>query len=240
LATGAIVLASTSASGEQGNGDSFGPWLSADGAKVAFSSSATNLMPGDTNGTEDIFVKDLATGAISRASTLASGEQANAGSFNPSLSADGTKVAFVSAAGNLVPGETMSGIFVKDLTTGAISRANASASGELANSGSFEPSLSADGTRVAFLSSATNLVPGDTNGALDTFVKDLATGAIVLASTSASGELANNNTASSRPFLSADGTVVAFASTATNLVPGDTNGASDVFVRDLSDLFALG
>jgi hypothetical protein len=113
----AIIRASTSASGGQGNGASTRAVLSADGAKLAFSSEASNLVPGDTNGVEDVFVKDLATGAITWASTSARGEEGNGFSQLPWLSADGNKVAFDSVASNLVPDDTkeVRDVFVRDL-----------------------------------------------------------------------------------------------------------------------------
>src|SRR5262249_27327165 len=156
--------------------------------------------------------KDLRTGAVVRASTDSTGNQANGGSFFPSLSGDGRYVAFWSRASNLVPGDTNSreDVFVKDLWTGAVVRASPTAGGSQANGGSDTPALSADGRYVAFRSGASNLVPGDTNGAADIFVKDLWTGAVVRASTAAGGSQANNG--SLPPALSADGRYVAFRS----------------------------
>lgn len=233
LTTGAIARASTAADGTQGNNDSrfFSP-LSADGRFVAFESLASNLVPGDTNGTWDIFVKDLATGAITLASTAADGTPANAHSIDPTLSADGRIVAFRSPASNLVPGDTngTDDVFVKDLTTGAVTLASTAADGAQGNY-SYNPSLSADGRFVAFQSYASGLVPGDTNGSYDVFVKDLATGAIERISTDALG--AQGNGASWNPVFSPSGTKVAFSSLASNLVPGDTNGAEDIFVVTL-------
>ncbi|MFZ1416317.1 MAG: hypothetical protein WAS73_17315 [Defluviicoccus sp.] len=234
LTTGILTRASTAADGTQGNGRNLDPSLSADGSKVAFWSTATNLVPGDTNGGDDIFVKDLTTGAVTLASTAADGTQGNDENHHPSLSADGRFVAFASGASNLVPGADGFHIFVKDLTTGAITLASTAADGTQGNhwSGS-DPSLSADGRFVAFSSYASNLVPGDTTGAWwDIFVKDLTTGAITLASTATDGTQGDNH--SGQPSLSADGRFVAFWSDASNLVPGDTNGTWDIFVKDLT------
>ena len=209
---------------------SHNPAMSADGKTVAFDSNASTLVPGDTNGTSDIFVKNLTTGAVTRASVAADGTQANEGSYDPALSADGRTVAFSGYASNLVPGDTneMGDIFIKDLTTGAITRANVAADGTEANGLSYRPVLSADGKTIAFSSYASNLVPGDTNGASDIFIKDLTTGASTRANVAADGTEANG--VSYRPALSADGRTVAFSSNASNLVPGDTNGTSDIFV----------
>jgi WD40-like Beta Propeller Repeat len=93
---------------------------------------------------------------------------------------------------------------------------------------SFNPSISADGRYMAFLSSANDLVSGDTNGTYDAFVKDLQTGAITRVSTEANGSQGNSD--SIRPSVSADGRYVAFTSGASTLLPGDTNNAGDVFL----------
>src|SRR5260370_1067500 len=101
-----------------------GPSISADGRYVAFRSDASNLVPGDTNGTEDVVVRSLQAGAIASVSTNAGGDQGNSFSSNPSISADGRYVAFISGAFNLVPGDTngTQDVFVRDLQTGAITR----------------------------------------------------------------------------------------------------------------------
>ncbi|MGG5822952.1 TolB family protein [Falsiroseomonas sp. HW251] len=240
FATGRLVLASASENGEEGNGRSFQPAISRDGTKVAFVSDADNLVPGDDNGTSDVFVKDLVTGAITLVSASSAGEQGNSGSLLPSISADGTRVAFESFASNLVPGDDNGtlDIFVKDLISGAVTLASTSAEGEQGNGRSEFPSLSIDGRRVAFVSEATNLLPGDANTASDVFVKDLVSGAITLASASSGGEQGNGS--SGIPSLSADGNMIAFDSEASNLVPGDTNGVLDVFVKNLDGAFAAG
>jgi hypothetical protein len=226
-----IVVASTSDSGQKGAGNSVGSSLSADGTKVAFHSAATNLDPGDTDATLDIYVKDLTTGDITLASTSDTGVKGNSQSFTPSLSDDGTKVAFVSSSTNLVSGAA-GGVYVKDLTTGTITLASTSDAGVSGNSGANEPSLSADGNKVAFLSGATNLDPGDTDSLADVYVKDLTTGNITLASTSDTGVKANIR--SLQPSLSDDGTRVAFWTQATNLDPADTDTNADVYVKDLT------
>jgi Tol biopolymer transport system component len=235
LRTGEITRVSTSASGEQGNGRSSGPSLSADGGRVAFSSAASNLVPGDANGVSDVFVKDLGTGEVTLVSASAGGEQGNGASADASLSADGKHVAFAGTAGNLAPGDAngTGDVFVKDLATGAVTLASVSTDGEQGASFSYNPWLSADGSRVAFVSNASNLAPGGNSGP-NVFVKDLGTGEVTLASASAGGEQGGSFVSSDEPSLSADGGRVAFESTAGNLVPGDTNGVGDVFVRDLA------
>ena len=233
---GDVTLASTSDSGVKGNGDSgFNkPGVSDDGPPVvAFFSSAANLDPMDMDSTPDIYVKDLATGDITLASTSDTGEKGDAGSFNPVLSADGTVVVFHSDAANLDPADTdsVADIYVKDLTTGDITLASTSDQGVKANGYSFFPSLSADGTRVAFGSFATNLDPTDTDSVADIYMKDLTTGDITLASTSGAG---GGNGGSSTPFLSTDGTVVSFSTFASNLDPADIDSIEDVYVKNLT------
>ena len=242
VATGAITRASTAADGTQGNGGSNVASLSTDGSRVAFQSDASNLVAGDTNGTSDIFVKNLTTGAIVNASASANGAQGNGASTSASLSRDGTLVAFTSDASNLVAGDTngRADVFVKNLTTGAITRVSAGTDGTQGNAESGNARISADVTKVTFTSRAGNLVPGDTNIVSDVFVKDLTTGTLTRASVSAAGTQANRASDGSGPSLSADGSRVAFASGASNLVPGDTNNVSDVFVADTVICFATG
>ena len=167
------------------------------------------------------------------ASTNAAGAPANGNSFNPAISADGRYVAFESDATNLVAGDGNGArdIFVKDLQTGAIWCASTDAQGVFGNGGSSSPDITADGRYVVFQSDAPNLVPGDTNGAIDVFIKDIQTGAIRRASTDALG--AGGNAASTSARISADGHFVTFESAATNLVPGDTNYHTDIFIKDL-------
>ncbi|MFD1281513.1 Hint domain-containing protein, partial [Methylobacterium goesingense] len=232
--TGTVTLVSTSSAGVQGNSTSNTASISADGTRVAFQSSASNLVAGDTNGQQDIFVKDLTTGTTTRVSTDSTGAQTTSGtSTTPSISADGTRVAFQSGATNLVAGDTngLTDVFVKNLTTGTTTRVSTDSAGAQVNGTSNNASISADGTRIAFQSIANNLVVGDTNSLTDVFVKDLTTGNTTLVSTDSTGAQASS--ISSNASISADGTRVAFQSTATNLVAGDTNGATDVFVKDL-------
>ncbi len=236
LVTGEISLASTSDTGVKGNNESREPSLSADGTKVAFFSGATNLDPADTDKNLDVYVKDLVTGNITLASTSDTGVKANHDSWDPSLSADGTKVAFFSSATTLDPADSGPDlhydVYVKDLVTGDITLASTSDTGVKGNNESLEPFLSVDGTEVAFRSFASNLDPVDTDTSSDVYVKDLVTGDITLASTSDAGVKANNDV-SQAPSLSADGTKVAFSSQATNLDPVDTDTSSDVYVKDL-------
>ncbi len=151
------------------------PSISADGRFVTFSSKASNLVPGDTNFSQDIFVRDLSTNTTARVSVSGAGNQGNSNSRSPSISGNGRFVAFASDASNLVPGDTNGAqdIFVRDLSTNTNTRVSVSSTGNQANQDCFTPSISADGRFVAFNSSASNLVPGDTNNENDIFVRDL-------------------------------------------------------------------
>jgi Tol biopolymer transport system component len=231
--TGTTTRVSVANAGYEGNNDSSSPSISADGRYVAFASLASNLVSGagDTNGVEDIFVRDRQTGTTERVSVSSAGTQGNGASSSPSISADGRYVAFYSLASNLVSGDTNGtfDIFVRDRQTGTTELVSVSSSGVQGNSASSSPSISADGRYVAFYSPASNLVSGDTNGSADIFVRDRQTGTTGLASVSSTG--AQGNGASYTPTISADGRYVAFYSPASNLVSGDTNGSADIFVR---------
>jgi ELWxxDGT repeat protein/predicted outer membrane repeat protein len=230
--TNLIERVSLASDGSQTNGNSNIPSISADGRYVAFTSAATNLVPGDTNSCPDVFVYDRQTDTIERVSISSDASQANRISYTPSLSADGRYVAFQSEASNLVPGDTngKSDIFVYDRQTGAIERVSIASDGSQANLFSFNLSISASGRYVAFDSSASNLVPGDTNGKSDIFVYDRQTDEIERVSLASGGSQANGE--SNYPSISDDGRYVAFVSSASNLVLGDTNGYRDTFVYD--------
>jgi Tol biopolymer transport system component len=219
------------AGGDQGNGESDGPVLSAAGRFVAFTSRAGNLVPGDTNGRQDVFVRDRQKGTTARVSVGTGDGQGNRESWEGELSADGRFVAFTSFARNLVPGDTngFTDVFVRDRQTGTTERVSVGAGGQ-GDHESSHPALSADGRFVAFGSFASNLVPGDTNDSWDVFVRDRRTGRTERVSVSTGSGQGRGG--SSSPTLSADGRFVAFHSHASNLVPGDTNGRSDVFVHD--------
>lgn len=154
-------------------------------------------------------------------------------SRDPAISGDGNVVAWVSQGASFTAGDTNSvdDIFVRDLTTGVTTRVSVDSGGALSNGTSFKPALSYDGQRVVFASYATNLVVGDTNGQPDIFMHDRATGVTSRISVDSAGAQANS--ASEDSAISDDGTAVVFYSFASNLVPGDTNSASDCFVRDL-------
>jgi Tol biopolymer transport system component len=223
---------SVDSAGNQGDYDSYSPALSADGRFVAFTSIATNLVPGGTNGRWHVFVRDRQTGTTEQVSVDSAGNQGDSASYDPTLSADGRFVVFYSDATNLVPGDTngAADVFVHDRETRATERVSVDSAGTQGNGNVFGPSISGDGRFVVFYSDATNLVPGDTNGAADVFVHDRETRTTERVSVNSAGTEGNGH--SVRPALSADGRFVAFDSGATNLAPGDTGGQVDVFVHD--------
>jgi len=247
--TGITERVSVASDGSQGNYDSGGSSISTDGRYVAFQSHASNLVSGDTNGSWDIFVHDRQTGSTERVSVASDGSQGNGGSYSPSISAGGRYLAFLSEASNLVSGDTNNfcgnppeynnclDIFVHDRQTGSTQRVSLSSDGSQGNHESYSPSISADGRYVAFESYASNLVIGDTNkfcggyiSCPDIFVHDRQTGVTQRVSLASDGS--QGNSYSHSPSISADGRYVAFFSSASNLVSGDTNGYTDTFVHD--------
>jgi Tol biopolymer transport system component len=217
----------------QGNSNSYGGKVSADGRYVVFASDSTNLVTGDGNNASDIFVHDMQTGGTSRVSLGFGGQQPNAGSYSPSISGDGHYIAFVSDATNLVPVDTNSktDVFVRDQLAGSITRVSVSSLGEQGDGYSYQCAISSDGRYVAFTSTAYNLAQGGAFGYPSVYVRDLQMGTTVCASVNPSGQSGTGG--SSYPSITADGHYVAFQSDSTDLVPGDTNAATDIFVRDM-------
>ncbi len=235
LLTGVTERASVPTGGSQAQGHSTAPSISANGRYVAFESSATNLVGPDNNQRDDVFVRDRWTGVTERVSSAPGGAESTGTNRAASISADGSRVAFMSLSENLVPGDTNGtwDIFVHDRASGLTVRASVGVNGAQGDGGSQHPSISANGRFVAFVSSATNLVTGDTNGKTDVFVRDLTgltTARVHVDSNGIQGD--QNADGIAAPAVSADGRYVAFGSQATNLVFGDTNGRYDVFVHD--------
>jgi len=228
-----LELISVSTAGVQANSASVNPSISGDGRYVAFQSTASNLAAGDADGLTDIFVRDRSLTTTTLVSRSTGGTKGNSHSESASISSDGRYVAFRSDANNLVAGDTgQSDVFVHDRNTAITTRVSIDSLGVQGNNYSYAPAISGDGRHVAFTSYASNLVAGDTNGFQDIFVHDRTTLATTRVSID-SGGLQSNNSAE-RPSLSADGSRIAFDSSATNLVPGDTNGQRDIFVRDVA------
>ena len=285
-AAGVVGRPSVSTGGTQGNGDSLFPAISSNGRFVAYGSSATNLVSGDTNGENDVFVRDRQNGTTERVSISTHGAQGNGWSQLPTISGGGRYVAFMSAASNLVHIDSNLDwdIFVRDRKNGTTKLVSVASGGAASNGYSQGAFISADGRYVTFESGASNLVSGDTNGAGDAFIRDLDTGRTTLVSIRPDGKqfaetsrpiaisadgryvafnldqprtgislafIRDRGTGTTRRLsigidgakanddvfaggISANGRFVALTSTATNLVPGDTNGEQDVFVRDLA------
>jgi Tol biopolymer transport system component len=236
-AAGATVRVSVSTTGAQGDYYADGPALSGNGRSVAFHASSTNLVPGATNGVEDVFVRDRRSGVTRRVSVSDTEAQASSatptfGSSYPGISADGRWVTFVSGASNLVRGDTnvVEDAFVRDRRRGTTTRISVPTRRAQADGYSYQTKINASGRYVVFGSAASNLVPGDTNAEQDVFVHDLRTGRTTRESVAARGAQANS--ACLEPAISADGRHVGFMSWASNLIQGDTNEAADVFVRD--------
>jgi tricorn protease-like protein len=232
-----ISRVSVSTEGLQADRESWSPAVSGDGRFIAFSSSATNLVAEDTNGTEDVFVFDRSTLSVQRVSVNSAGEQANGASLSPNLSADGRFVAFISAATNLVEDDTndTADTFLHDRLTGETARVSIASDGSEGDGSSFSdvPALSADGCIIAFGSYASNLVPeGDLNGDNpDVYIHDCLTRQTRRVSVDSSGNQGNDW--SWKPDISADGRFITFSSFSNNLITGDTNQAIDVFVHDM-------
>jgi Tol biopolymer transport system component len=242
---GGIELVSVSSSEEQVVTQSclVRPAISADGRFVAFHSDATGLVPDDTATNSDIFVRDRELGTTERVSVGSSGETAEgngteyATNLDPAISADGRFVAFTSSGRNLIADREIfeTHVYVRDRLTATTSIVSERPDQEQTNGPAAQPSLSADGRYVAFVSYAEGLVPGDENLGPDVFVRDRVSGTTTAASVSSTGALpayVSGRPQSEQPSISADGRYVAFSSNAYDLVPGDADGDIDVFVRD--------
>jgi len=227
------LLVSVDSAGNEGNGRSSNPSISGDGRYVAFSSNASNLVSPATSGYQHIFVHDRIERKTFLISAASDGTEGNGGSNNPSITADGVLVAFESNASNLVPEDNNddTDIFVHHRLTGQIARISVASNGTEANHISTYPSISADGRFVSFSSRASNLVPVGDNNFFKIFLHDRLTRQTSLVTASWDGSPANDD--SSRPSISGDGRYLAFESLASNLVPGDANGWSDVFMKEL-------
>ncbi|HUG70323.1 MAG TPA: Calx-beta domain-containing protein, partial [Pirellulaceae bacterium] len=238
LAGVTTLLSVNSDSSGSGNLSSSSPIITNDGAIVVFASHASNFVADDNNGSQDIFIRDLAAATTTVASAAfapsASGSRI---SNSPEISADGRRITYLSTAGDLVAGDTngQQDVFVFDALTETTSLVSVDTTGAASgNSASGNARISADGRYVAFTSNANNLVANDTNGSTqDVFVRDLESQTTTLISVRVDG-LGSGSSTSSAPSISDDSRIVAFVSNASNLVENDTNGSTaDVFIRNL-------
>lgn len=240
LGAGTTRRVSLSSSGGEANRDSFAPAISDDGRYITFNSDAENLVPGDTNDTLDVYVRDTAAGTTTRVSVSSSGGNTNEYSFAVGyggISAEGRYVIFESGADNLVPGDNngRNDVFLRDLVAGTTSLVSVSSSGAQGDEDSYAATISGNGRIAAWTSNATNLAPGaNANGRkADVFVRDLSTGTTRLVSATEEGRVGNHDSLNSKR-LSDDGRYLEFRSAASNLVKSDTNHVPDVFVADLT------
>ena len=233
---GATLLVSVASNGNPGNNVSRDPSVSANGRYVAFASFATDLVDGDTNGTSDVFVRDVQTGTTALVSTAGLPADGSSGLSGLSgareISDDGRYVAFTSFATNLTSGSNngRQQIYVKDMTTSAVVRASVNeATGEAGDRTSQTPAISGNGQVVAFRSESTNFSPLSISGVTpEIFTRDLVAGTTTLESPGA----AATGRSSTTPVLSFDGRYLAFESTGVLDLRDLDNGTQDVYLRD--------
>ncbi len=235
LETDTTSLVSVSSSEVENNGAlGVGAFsMSGDGRYVVFESESTNLSSADVDATRDIFLRDTVAGTTTLISVSSSGTKGNGTSSSPQISTDGRYITYVSAATNLVSGDTngLSDIFLFDRVTGTTTRVNKTDSGsEFTNGNSSAADISADGRYISYQSTTTDR--GVSGGYSQIYRYDKQSGQTVLVSQSDAGSSGNND--SLYASISADGNQIAYRSTASNLVSGDTNGYQDIFVTDVS------
>lgn len=225
-----LYRVSNTSTGTAPNAAASEPRISGSGDVVIWTSEASDIVEGDTNGVSDVFWYDIYEGGLQRVSVSTDEVEGGARSLNSSISDDGRYVAFASEAANLIATDTNNrmDVFVRDIVDGTTTRQSVAADGSQRGPSSYRPSISGDGSHVAF-SSHGRFVPGDSNGAEDIFLKDV-TGPIQRISDAPGNAQANGS--SRNPAVNQDGTVVAFRSLATNFDDRDTNGVMDIYVWD--------
>ncbi|MBI1854012.1 MAG: IPT/TIG domain-containing protein [Planctomycetes bacterium] len=225
-------LANSDARGDNGSTIS----LSADGRFVAFCSTATNLVAGGIRG-QQVYLRDRTAGVTSLVSRSLSGSGADRPCTAPSVSDDGRFVSFESDSNNIVPNDVSSSldVFVADMSTGSVRAVTSDSPGVPYNQNGRHACISGNGRFVAFTSLSPNLVPGDTNRQPDVFVQDLQTGETTRVDVDSNGAQALGTSFQTFPTPSEDGSIVAFWSSAWDLVSDDTNGTGDLFVHDRRD-----
>jgi Tol biopolymer transport system component len=233
LQTGVTALVSVDVDGAQA--DAGEPSISGDGNRVAFVSDSSRLAT-DNNGAVDVFVRDMAAGSTVIASMGNGGVASDGLSEAPSISEDGNSVAFASYADTLVTGVTNAWeeIFVRNLQAGTTTWVSQAVGGTRQDADSYWPAVSADGRYVAFESAADNLVPGDTNGLIDVFVRDTHSGTTTRVSVASNGAQAGGDDLFDQLGISADGQRVAFTFPEGGLVAGGTDQRTGVFIHDMA------
>lgn len=234
-----IQLVSMSSEGVLGNGESSYASVSADGRYVVFMSSASNLVPDDTNNETDVFLRDTKNNTTSLVSMSTSGGSGNGISGYPSISADGRYVVFQSSSTDLIPLGTQNpftlNVFLRDMQTGETSLINLTQAGEQPDRGfSGFPAISRDGRFVVFHSSSEGLVaePHGIVGGMHVYLRDLQSGVTERITKDYDGGIGLRNSGGAQAVVSANGRYVAFHSDSMDLVEGDTNLETDVFLRD--------
>ena len=236
--TGITKLVSKTPAGEEGNNNSLMPAISADGKSVAFESYATNLCGEDNNGVRDVFVWNESSGRVTLVSKSQQGGTANGESYEPTISGNGSVIAYTSNASDIVRLEPVfstpnvyvytggNSIFItKDYETGKAA-------------GGYSPSISEDGSKIAFCAYTSRLVENDNNNLWDIFLWESGAAGLKRISLTASGAERNQGTESASrvvaPSISGDGGYVVYATTASNMVPGDNNEMQDIFICSTS------
>jgi hypothetical protein len=237
--TGTTKLISVGINGEEGNGDSYAPSISGDGKSVAFESYSTNLISSDKNGFRDIFIWQSETNKIERVSIGIDGSEPNAESYEACLSGDGKLVAFTSAASNISvteKGVSNNNVFLYDMQNNKTSMISIDPFARKGGGGS-NPSISFDGNRIAFYSHTGSLVSNDNNGLWDIFLWDKNNSTLKRVSFTTDGKERNQGNESANrivaPAISGNGQFIAYSTTATNMISGNTNNFQNVFVYDI-------
>ncbi len=238
-ATGTTIIVSVNDAGDAADGDCGSPSVSADGTKIVFHTDATNLVSDKTSFFTDVYLRDTVVSKTTRVSVDGSAQELDGDSFNGVISADGNFMAFDSDATSVVAFTTgLRQVFRRDLTTGKNKLVSIVPGGGEPDAISSNPSVSADGRYIAFVSRADDMTgPPAVSGSDQIYRRDmtLTVNAVVAISVSTDPLNIPPDAVSDSPSISADGLVIAFRSPATNLVPNDLTGLSDIFVRDLRD-----
>jgi hypothetical protein len=238
--TGTTKLISSSASGEEGNADSYYPAISGDGKTVAFESNSSNLVEDDKNGFRDVFVWRAETGKIQTVSVGKNGAAADAESYEASVSGDGNLIAFTSAASNISAtdkGVSNNNVFIRDLLQNTTTMISIDPKAKKGGGGS-KPSITYDGSRIAFYSHTETLVPDDNNGLWDIFLWEKDNPKLKRISLTNDHKERNQGSESANrivaPAISGNGQFIVYTTTAGNMVIGDDNNLQDVFVYNIN------